>query len=182
MSRATIREAVTSYLSPAQSNLPFLGNVYPHPAKFTPEGEFFDGQDPGHSTGAVIFIYIGRQEERRAALGGPTNGRKVVEYDVVLDCFIRSMAVKSEDAGADSDTFLDALVEYIRADRTAGTSADSTGPYASTGYIFQWGEGGYPGATDIEVQALYPRTLRASGQATQVYATVRTKVVEIVDA
>lgn len=172
MSRATVRQTIATYLEPSTSNLPMLGNVYPHPAKFTPEGDFFQGQDPGHNTGAVIFIYIGRQEERRAALGGPHNGRKVVEYDVVLDCFIRSMAAQSQDAGADSDTFLDALVEYIRADRNAG----------NPNVVFQWGEGMYPGGVDIEVQALYPRSLKASYQTSQVYATVRTKVVEIVDS
>jgi len=172
MSRQTVRAAVASYLSPATSQLPFLGNVYAHPAKFTPEGDFFDGQDPGHSNGVVMFIYIGRQDERRAALGGPHNGRKVVEYDLILDCFIRTMGSKAEDCGAASDQFLDALVAYIRADRNAGNPS----------VIFQWGEGSYPGSVDIEVQALYPKSLRGSLQASQVYATVRTKVVEIVDS
>lgn len=172
MSRSTVRSALQSYLAPATSTIPFLSNVYAHPAKFTPEGDFFQGQDPGHTTGAVMFIYIGQQAERRAALGGPHSGRKIVEYDVVLDCFIRSMSAKSEDTGIDSDTFLDSLIAYIRADRNAGNPS----------VVFQWGEGSYPGGVDLEVMALYPRTLKGSGQVSQVYATVRTKVVEIVNS
>ena len=183
MSRSTIRAAVASYLSQgAGTSIPYLSNVYPHPAKFTPEGDFFVNEDPGHNTGAVIFLYIGKQMERRAAMGGPTTGRKVVEYELIMDCFIRSAAVKSENCGADSDTFLDALVTYIRADRNAGTAATSTGPYAGTGYIFQWGEGTFPGGEDIDIQALYPRTLKGSGQITQVYASVRTAVLEIANS
>jgi len=172
MSRATVRAAVASYLAPATSHISFLSNVYSHPAKFTPEGDFFEGQDPGHTTGAVLFLYIGRQHETRAALGGPHHGRKVIEYDLMMDCFIRSMAPQSETAGADSDTFLDEMVAYIRADRNAGNPS----------VIFQWGEGSFPGSPDIEVDALYPRTLKGSGQVSQVYATIRTKVVEIIDS
>ena len=87
----------------------------------------------------------------------------------MLDCFIRSVAQKSQDCGAASDTFLDSLVAYIRADRNAGNASA----------VFQWGEGLLPGGNDIEVDALYPRTLQGSGQVTQVYASVRTKVLEI---
>jgi hypothetical protein len=170
MSRATVRAAVQAYLAPANSAIPFLGNVYAHPAKFTPEGEFYDGQDPGHSTGAVIYIYISEQVEHRIALGGPHAGEKAVEYMIHMDCFIRSQGQRTEDAGADSDTFLDALVAFIRADRNAGKPS----------VIFQWGEGTFPGGSDIQVDALYPRPVRAGNQVSQVFASVRTKVVEIV--
>ena len=171
-SRALVRDAIFNYLKPETSNLPFLAHVYDHPAKFTPEGEFFDGQDPGHQTGAVIFLYFQRSSEYRAALGGAHNGRKVVEYDLMLDCFIRSTSPKAEDAGMDADTFLDALVDYIRADRNAGNPS----------VVFQWGEGTNPGARDIEVEALYPRSLMGSQQVTQTYATVRTTVVSIINS
>lgn len=172
MSRQSVRATVAAYLNPAVAGIPYLSNVYPHPAKFTPEGDFFQGQDPGHSNGAVMFIYIGRQEERRVALGGPHDGRKAIEYEIMLDCFIRSTSSKSEDCGVASDEFLDALVARIRADRNAGNPA----------VVFQWGEGQFPGGVDIEVQALYPKDLRGSAQTTQVYATVKTKVIEIIDS
>lgn len=164
-----MRAAVQRYLDPANSSIPYLSHVYDHPAKFTPEGDFYDGQDPGHQTGAVIFLYIARQSEHRAALGGPHNGRKVVEYELLLDCFIRSTSPKAEDAGAAADEFIDALVARIRADRNAG---DPT-------VVFQWGEGTDPGGPDIEIEALYPRTVRGSQQLTQTYANLRTTVLEI---
>lgn len=171
-SRGNVRAAIAAYLSSPNANIPYLAHVYQHPAKFTPEGEFFDGQDPGHQTGAVIFLYIGRQMEHRIALGGPHNGRKAVEYELVLDCFIRSTSPQAEDAGTAADDFLDALVAWIRADRNAGNPA----------LIFQWGEGANPGGPDIEIEALYPRSIRGSQQVTQTYASLRTTVVEIVQS
>ena len=167
--RAKVRAAVQSYLDPSASNIDNLGHVYAHPAKFTPEGDFYDNTDPGHTTGAVIYIYIGRQSERRAALGGAHDGRKVTELEVVLDCFVRSTSPSAVDAGLAADTFLDQLVDRIRADRNAGNPS----------LILQWGEGTFPGATDIAVEALYPKTLLGSAQVSQVYATVRTTVVTV---
>lgn len=167
--RTNVRSAIQAYLDPSKSNIANLGAVYAYPAKFTPEGDFFQNEDPGHSTGAVIFIYLGRQSEKRIALGGAHSGEKATELEIVLDCFIRSTSNKSEDCGLAADQFLDSLVDYIRADRQAGAPS----------VIFQWGEGAYPGGQDIEIQALYPRNLMGAMKATQVYASVRTTVVTI---
>ena len=107
MSRTAVRAQVATYLSGA--GVTFLNTVKPFPAKFTSEMEFFQGEDPGHSSGAIVYLYIASQKESRIALGGANNGRKAMEYEFVLDCFMRSMHRKSEDAGADNDTFLDSL-------------------------------------------------------------------------
>ena len=172
MSRATVREQIYNYLVGAE--IPFLSTVKPFPAKFTPEMEFYAGEDPGHTSGAIIYLYIERETEKRIALGGPHNGRKAVEYRMVLDCFMRSSRRKAEDAGFDNETFLDALVLAIRADRTAGTEGK---PFP----IFQWGEGVFPGGDDIDVTSYYPRLLNGGASVTEIYCSVRVSVVEILD-
>lgn len=170
MSRATVRAQIASYLSGA--GITYLSTVKPFPAKFTPEMEFYAGEDPGHSSGAIVYIYFASQIEDRIALGGTHSGRKSVEYEVVLDCFMRSTHRKSEDAGADSEAFIDSLVDAIRADRNAGNAQ----------IIFQWGEGTFPGSPDINVTSYYPRSLAGSAMTTQTYSQIRVTVVEIINA
>ena len=169
MSRATVRAQVASYLENA--GITNLSGVKPFPAKFTPEMEFYAGEDPGHSSGAIIFMFFESETENRVALGGAHNGRKAVEYSLVLDCFMRSNHKKSEDAGSDNEAFLDSLLAAIRADRNAGNPA----------IIFQWGEGVNPGGAALSVVSYYPRLLNGAGSATQTYSTVRVSVVEILN-
>ena len=164
--RSAVRATVQAYLDPKASGISGLGHVYAHPAKFTPEGDFFDNTDPGHSVGTVVYIYLGRQSERRVALGGAHNGRKLTEIEIILDCFTRSTDPQAETCGIASDAFLDALVDRIRADRNAG----------NPNVVFTWGEGKFPGSTDIEIDALYPRNLLGAAATTQVYASVRLTV------
>ena len=169
MSRAAVRAQIVDYLSNA--GITNLSGVKPFPAKFTPEMEFFAGEDPGHSSGAIIFVFFESERETRIALGGEHSGRKAVEYSVVLDCFMRSTHKKSEDAGADNEAFLDSLAAAIRADRNAGNPA----------IIFQWGEGTFPGGADLDIVSYYPRLLNGSASATQTYSTVRVAVIEILE-
>lgn len=171
MSRSTVRQAINAYLT--GYGVTNLSNVYNFPAKLTKEGEFFDGEDPGHSSGAVIFLYIENQHEVRFALGGAHSGKKGIQYTFVLDCYLRSTHKKSEDAGADNDEFLDSLVAAIRADRNAG----------APGLIFQWGEGNFPnGGEDIDITSYYPKQLNGGASTTQVYSMVRVTVVEIINS
>lgn len=170
MSRTSIRTNVANYLS--NYGITNLSMVKPFPAKFNPEMEFLVGEDPGHDSGAVCYIYIASQREARNALGGAHSGEKVVEYEVVLDCFLRSKHRKAEDAGADNEAFLDSLVSAIRADRTAGTIGNANP-------IFQWGEGSINGGEDIEIVSYYPRLMSGSIAITQIYSSVRVKVLEI---
>jgi hypothetical protein len=172
VSRATVRQQVLEYLQNA--NVTHLSTIKPFPAKFTPEMEFYAGEDPGHSSGAIMYLYIESEAEHRIAFGGSHNGRKAVEYSMVLDCFLRSTQRKAEDAGYDNESFLDSLITAIRADRTAGTEGK---PFP----IFQWGEGTMPGASDITVTSYYPRQLSGGASVTQIYSSVRVTVVEILD-
>ena len=169
MSRATIRAAIAAYLSGA--NVTTLNSVKPFPAKFTPEMEFYQGEDPGVMTGTIIYIYIDSQHEARIELGGH-HGRKEVTYGVVLDCLTRSQTPKAEDVGAQAEAFIDSLVAAIRADFQAG----------HPNVVFQWGEGDRQGGVDIEVAQYYPRSLKGSASATQVYSRVRLTVLEILEA
>jgi hypothetical protein len=170
MSRATVRAAITSYLSNA--GITHLSSVKPFPAKFTSEMEFYEGEDPGHSAGAIIYIFFENQTEHRIALGGDHDGRKAIEYTIALDCFMRSTQRKSEDAGADNEAFLDSLEAAIRADRNAG----------APGVIFQWGEGSFPGSADLTTVSYYPKLLMGAGSATQTYSRVTVSVIEIINS
>lgn len=169
VSRSTVRAAIVSYLQGA--GITSLSTVKPFPAKFTPEMEFYAGEDPGTQDGCIIYTFISKESERRIALGGPHSGKKAVEYEFVLDCFFRSTKRKTEDVGVDNEAFLDSLVTAIRADRTAG----------APDIIFQWGEGVFPGSSDIDITSYYPRSLNGAASATQVFSSVRVSVVEILN-
>ena len=172
MSRATVRSAITSYLENA--NVEYLTSVKPFPPKLTLEGEFYSGADPNHTSGCIIFLWIESERENRIALGGAHNGRKVVEYSFIMDCYFRSVEPQSEDAAAQNEAFLDSLIAAIRADRNAG----------APGVVFVWGEGPHPqgNGPDIEVTSYYPRNLKAGSQLTQTYSNIRVMVLEEIDS
>ena len=167
MGRTTVRGAIQAYL--ANAGIKFLGNVYAHPPKITSEAEFFETVQPGTASGALIYIHLEQQHEKRIALGGPTSGQKLRPYQVLLICLLRSKKADTEQVGADNDTFLDSLVSAIEANRNAGSPST----------VFQWGEGDTTGAVDIQVTATLPRPLRL--QSSQVYSEVRVTAVEIVN-
>ena len=105
MSRTTVRTQFINYLNSA--GITYLSEVKNFPAKFTPEGEFYDNEDPGHATGCIVYPYIEAQREKRIELTGATGGGKEIAYTVVFTCIFRSSKRKTEDAGADSEAFLD---------------------------------------------------------------------------
>ena len=146
-----------------------LAKVFPHPPKITPEGLFVvKGEDPGHSMGTVMYIYLGEHHEKRKSTGGPHSGWKQRDYTTKLVCFTRSVTGKAPDCGIQSDNFLDSLTGVIEAQRTAN----------SNGVIFQWGEGNQGiGSPDIMVEATMPRVVR--GQLAQVYSVVTVTTVEM---
>lgn len=170
MSRATVRAAITNYLTNA--NVTLLTDVLPFPPKLTVEGDFYNGNDPNHKSGCIIFLWIEAERENRIAVGGAHNGRKMVEYTFVLDCYFRSTTPLSEDAAAENEAFLDSLITTIRADRNAG----------APGVVFAWGEGANFGGPDIEVVSYYPRSLNGAMAVTQTYSTVRVQVLEEIDS
>jgi hypothetical protein len=171
MSRTTVRAAITSYFQTGIDTAAITGlaTVYPHPPKITPEGDFIvASEDPGHSMGTVMYIYLGKTPRKRLGTGGPTSGIKQALYPVALVCFTRSAAAKSQDCGVQSDAFLDSLVAYIQANRTAN----------SAGVIFQWGESDHFGGDDISVDVTMPRLLGGKLGLTQVYSVVEVLALE----
>lgn len=164
MSRATVRAAIQDYLSNAGIN--YLSQVYAHPPKVTPGGEFYASQDPGHSSGAVIYLHIANQFESREGIGGPTDGQKFRYYTCAMVCVFRSKKTDTQEVGADNDAFLDALVTAIEADRNAGNPA----------VIWQWGEGSFLYGDDIKVRAEMPRPIRQ--QISQVFSVCEVTTIE----
>lgn len=172
MSRATVRAAVADYLQGAGISL--LGSVFQHPMKVTPEGEFVLNETPGTATGAVIYVHLEDQFERRLGAGAPLGsgaaGLKLRQYKVNLICVLRSDKPDAQDVGDDNDTFLDSLVAAIETSRTAGSPST----------VFQWGEGDTFGAPDIDIHAGMARVLRL--QMSQVYSTVEVMVLEQINS
>lgn len=170
MSRTTVRAQFVNYLNNA--GITYLSEVKNFPAKFTPEGDFYQGEDPGHQQGCIVFPYIESQSEKRIELTGATGGGKEISYDVSFTCIFRSNKRKTEDAGVDAETFLDSFTNAIRASKNCG----------GNGPIFQWGESGTNNGADIEVVSYYPRQLNGSAAVTQVVSTVKVRIIEITNS
>lgn len=133
MSRATIRAAMAAWLAPPA--VAGINTVYRGQPKIIPGQAFFAGVT-GVNSGCVAMIHIARDTEKRIAIGGPTSGKKRIDYTVefrLLYRLVRSASTTGGDAGLDAtdefDAIVDALKARIRADRTANSAA-----------IWQWGE------------------------------------------
>ena len=170
MGRASVRSAIQAYLDPSFSHITNLGQVFAHPPKFTTEGDFVQGSDPGHSTGAVIYIHFPSQSETPVTIGPVGSSLKNRIFHVGLICVLRYKGNDSQEAGAQNDAFIDSLVEWIEANRTANSSSNQNP-------IFQWGEGDRSGQFDIDVKAGMPKTIRQ--QTSQVFSTVDLMAMEL---
>lgn len=159
MGRADIRAGITDYLTSA--GITSLGAVFAHPPKVTGEGEFIA---EGASAGAVIYVHLSGQSERRIAAGGPDSGMKMRLYQVELLCVYRSKLADTQQVGAGNDTFLDSLTAAIEANRTPSG-------------VWQWGEGDTFGAPDIRVEAGTPTPIRQ--QSSQVWSVVTVDALEL---
>ena len=168
MGRAAVRSAIAAYLAPSNSNIAGLGNVYAHPARFTPEGDFYVNDDPGNTDGAVIFLHLEHVSAKRRSLQGAPAGGKQRKYTLVMDCFIRSTAPTTQECGAFADAFLDSLTAWIEADKNAGNAA----------VIFQWGEGERIGEPDLDTIATYPHPIGNAQNVSQVRARITTTILE----
>jgi hypothetical protein len=96
-------------------------------AKRDDHADYFHGQDAGARTGCQIVVWIPRRSEVRFALAGEHGGMKNVRYDVQLACYIRSNTPNAEDAQDDVYALQDALVEWMRLDRTLGGACFEAG-------------------------------------------------------
>jgi hypothetical protein len=170
MSKSNVTEAVWQYLTPETSNIPFLGSVYKALPKIANESDLFTNSYPGLGLGAVIYMFMTSQDERRIALGGPHDGRKWRNYSLGLLIIFKSDLPSTEAGQAAFDQFIDGLTEWIQADRNAGNPQ----------VIFQWGEGNDHGGPDIRIDYTFPRTL--DGGVTLYQAVAHINTVEVMDA
>ncbi len=175
-SRTAARAAIVAYLmgkaatgAGGDGTIPYLSVVFPFPAKFTPEGELFAGDDPGTQNGAAIWLYIEPQNSERAPNQGKNPGGKFVTYPFALDIVFRSTKKKTQDAAADNELMLDGLIAAIEADKNAGTD---------DGTIWSWGEGGTNKGPDLDLTSYYPRSLNGAAAVTQINSRLVVKVLQ----
>ena len=169
MSKQTVTQAVYEYLKPTTSNIPYLGTVYKALPKIANEADLVTSSYPGLGLGAVIYMFITHQTEKRIALGGEHDGRKWRDYDLGLLIIFKSDHRKTEDGQQAFDEFIDSLTEWIQADRNAGNPQ----------VVFQWGEGQVNGGSDIRLEYTFPRTL--DGGVTLFQAVAHINTVEVLD-
>lgn len=126
------------------SPIPGVGVVRRAFAKADDHQDYFTGQPPGARTGCQMIVTIYRSHEFRVALGGATSGTKQRNFDVELGCFIRSRTPHAEDAQDDVYALQDAIVEYIRLDRTLGGAVFQAGEHIeraqNDGLTFSYGQ------------------------------------------
>lgn len=125
------------------SPIPMVGVVRRAWAKRDDHADYFNGQPPGSRTGCQIVVYIPRRSETRVALGGEHGGMKRCLYEVQLACYIRSNAANAEDAQGDVFALQDALVEWLRQDRTLGGAVFQAGEHvdgAQSSIDFDYGQ------------------------------------------
>ena len=149
MPKATVTQAIWEYLTPETSGIPNLGSVYTALPKVANESDLFQNSYPGIGLGAVIYMFMTAQSERRIALGGVHSGRKFRIYNLGLLIVFKSNLSQTVQGQAAFDDFIDNLTAYVEADRNAGNAQ----------VVFQWGEGGEAGGTDLQFDYTFPRTL-----------------------
>lgn len=136
-------------------------------AKRDDHAAYFTGMPPGTRTGCQMVVHIGRQSEERKALGGEHSGMKRVTYEIELLCFIRSNTPHAEEAQDDVYALKDAIVAWMRLDRTLG------------GAVFQAGEHVDGGLSTIELEYGQPDT---NAELTKSFLLVRFAAIEFVFA
>lgn len=108
--------------------------------------EYFQTLTAGRGMGALMCVHLPQTTETRLAIGGILNR----PYAVELYVFHLSTKPPSEDAQADLDDLIDAIVARLRADPTLGMGPGSGSPVV----VIQAGEG----ERGITVNAAVPYT------------------------
>ena len=129
MGMSDVYGAIAYYLDPVNSNIQYLGSVYPALPKTAQESDLFTFTPPGEGLGAIIYMHVASKYDDRIALGGEHDGRKFIPYTLSLLCTFKSDLPQASDAQAAFNKFIDALDAYIRADRTAGCAETQAATY-----------------------------------------------------
>jgi hypothetical protein len=182
MPLSEVSNAIYAYLEPSNSNIANFGTLYQSLPKVANEADLFVNTYPGVGVGATIYQFFTNQRETREALGGPHDGRKLREYTLTLMIIMKSDLPGTEEGQLLFYALIDDLTTWIQADRNAGTEAVSlggTGPYAGSGVVWQWGEGGINGGPDIDIQHMIPRTI--DGEVTLFQSVAHITVLEFLN-
>jgi hypothetical protein len=169
MSLATVWAQAVAYIE--SQDVEFVKTVFQYPETQTPDTTFFPSDEPGITTGVVIWTWMSDGSEHRIATGPngpPPQGQKWVPYLLHLNCVLRA-AYQTDGSGdsvqlasADNTTFIDAMRTMIRYSRNAGGN-----PVGAGDAIFMWGEGETErmGGEDIKWHADTPVILQGAGVA-----------------
>jgi hypothetical protein len=104
-----------------------LAGVRPYWTTRFEDHDYLTGLADGRGMGAVMSVHIAGDSERRIALGGPTGGFKSRPLQLELWVWHYARAAVIEDAQADLDDLLDAIVARIHGDRTLGGTVVEAG-------------------------------------------------------
>lgn len=187
MSLAAVHTAVVEYFQGV--DLPYVNTpdaIIQFVEKQQPNFLFFPQDQPGLTTGAVMYTWMLDASEIRQAsgpylAGSYVQGLKFVNYRIGLNCFLRCNDPLASTAAEANETFIQAVAEAVRADRNAGTGTPGTG----TGVVWQWGMGPSDRwGADIQWKQSIPAQLQGSGVAglTEINTTFEITVVEAINA
>ena len=164
MTAQSVTDAVTAWFQPPA--VPGLNQVLPGIPWFE-DGSMWQ-LDSELGWGAIGFVHIARESERREAMGGNVSGIKIVTYSVGLVLLFQYLIGRDEDIQASCtgyveplNTLLDGVKNHLRADRTLGTAPGISGlggiEITPGGSIFSAGEGDGSGSPDITIDRDVPR-------------------------
>jgi hypothetical protein len=104
-----------------------LAGVRPYWTTRFEDRDFLAGLAADRKMGAVMSVHIANDSERRIALGGPVGGFKSRPLQLELWVWHYARTAVIEDAQADLDDLLDAIVGRIHGDRTLGDTVTEAG-------------------------------------------------------
>ena len=120
-------DAAARIYRPTPLVLSGLAGVRPYWTTRFEDRDFLAGLTDGRGMGAVMSVHIAQDSERRIALGGPTGGFKARPLQLELWVWHYARTAVIEDAQADLDDLLDAIVNRIHGDRTLGGAVVEAG-------------------------------------------------------
>lgn len=138
MSRATVRSGIATFFGGPYDSAtrtyrpgPLIGSglttVRAYPAKAVPDADYTAGLASGRAMGTVGVVHLGDSTERRVAIGGATGGWRHRVYQATLHLYHLANTPGMEDAQADLDALLEAVVTRIHGDRTLGGAVMQAG-------------------------------------------------------
>jgi hypothetical protein len=170
MSRATVREAVRSWIDSAQ-----ITTLNQTLSSFPKRLNFQVNSFPGQNSRAAAVVFIENETESRIAIGGVESmssggaglGWKRVDYGIALQIFHHSLERNAEDAMSAFDDLIDAVKTRLRAGQhTLGED--------NPNIIWQ--------AAEPAIDVQYGEPLSNEGGSTETWAAIRFTVTEMIES